>query len=242
MKSLKVSDGVLSPSFNESVTTYSLTVDESVKYVDISATCYNCSELTGLGNFKVLNGTSAQKIQVVSEDGKTTKEYTVFITKKESEVTYDDNDTSTELKKLKVKGYKISPEFNRLNDKYTVIINKDEDKLDIEVEAVSKDATINILGNENLQYKENKITIEVKNNKNEQTYTLIVYKEKKIKKKTVIVNKSNSKKKDKSLIIIIVSISFMIILISWYFIFMHQKIHNKRKIKRRIKKNKKKST
>ena len=245
LKSLNISGGVITPKFSPYTTSYSITVSENTKSVSISASCNNCKSMSGLGNFKIGNGTLTKTIRVVAEDGITKRDYKVFITKKgnkedDADNEYEKYEGSAYLKKLKVVGYKISPEFNKLNNKYTVIINKGENKINIDYEAVDNEAIVKIVGNKDLKIGQNEITINVKNGKKEESYILSVYKEK-AKKKKVLKNTDEAKnlKKDKILIVLICSVAFLIIALSWYFIFIHKKFKFKNKIKKEMKKNKK---
>lgn len=83
------------------------------------------------------------------------------------------------LKKLEIEDEKILPEFSSENFEYTVNI-KDKEQLDIKVEANKEELIIEILGNENLQYGENIITINLKgqDDKKITTYKINVLKEK----------------------------------------------------------------
>ena len=238
LKSLKINNGVLSPNFSPNTTNYSLTVNENISSVTFSASCNNCKSISGLGSFKVYNGTNNHTIKVVSEDGLNTKTYNIYITKKESNNEID-NSVSADLKSLKVRGYKISPEFSKLINEYTVTINKGEKSIYIDYEAVENEAIVTIKGNKNLKIGVNKITIIVTNGKKEQVYYLTVNKEKAQPKKNSAAKKTktNSKKKDYILISIICGSALLIILIAWYFIFMHKKVSLKRKVKK-LKKNK----
>ena len=234
LKSLKINNGVLSPNFSPNTTNYSLTVNENISSVTFSASCNNCKSISGLGSFKVYNGTNNHTIKVVSEDGLNTKTYNIYITKKESNNEID-NSVSADLKSLKVRGYKISPEFSKLINEYTVTINKGEKSIYIDYEAVENEAIVTIKGNKNLKIGVNKITIIVTNGKKEQVYYLTVNKEKAQPKKNSAAKKTktNSKKKDYILISIICGSALLIILIAWYFIFMHKKVSLKRKVKKK---------
>ena len=90
-------------------------------------------------------------------------------------------ETKLLLTSLEVKNFELTPEFNEEVYSYTININmqeKDVDKLDIDAIANAADATIEVIGNENLVEGENIITILVKSVDGEESvvYQIIVNK------------------------------------------------------------------
>ncbi len=224
LKSLKFNTGILSPNFDPKISNYTLTVNDNVDNVILSGSCNKCKSISGLGNFKLSNGTKNYKINVVAEDDSSSKTYNIFITKKNSDkkIVQEDNN-SVNLKKLKVEGYKISPSFNKLNNKYTVIINSSDEKIDIKYDVFDKNATVKINGNKNLKYGENTVILTVENKEKKQEYFLTVIKNKKLNKDKITTQiKKNNLNKNYSLIIIPL-VAILIIIISWYFIFKYKK-------------------
>ena len=150
---------------------------------------------TGAGKISLKEGENTAKVVVTAEDGKTTKEYTLTITRTPSEQpaenptdttgettpTEDPNATETPdntetedtfgLESLSIKNFSISPKFSTDEYEYTVGVTEDLSSLEIEAKANKENATVEILGNENLQQGENTITILVTDPETEQTAT-----------------------------------------------------------------------
>lgn len=150
---------------------------------------------TGAGKISLKEGENTAKVVVTAEDGKTTKEYTLTITRTPSEQpaenptdttgettpTEDPNATETPdntetedtfgLESLSIKNLSISPKFSTDEYEYTVGVTEDLSSLEIEAKANKENATVEILGNENLQQGENTITILVTDQETEQTAT-----------------------------------------------------------------------
>ena len=82
------------------------------------------------------------------------------------------------LSKLEIKNQTLSPKFDVETYEYTIGIKEDISSLEIEAVANNENATVEIIGNENLQDGENVITILVTNAETEEvaTYQIIVNK------------------------------------------------------------------
>ena len=104
-----------------------------------------------------------------------------IIDESEAEEQEEVEETKLLLTSLKVKNFELTPEFNSEVYSYTININmkeKNVDKLDIDAIANAADATVEIIGNENLVEGENIITILVKSVDGEESvvYQIIVNK------------------------------------------------------------------
>lgn len=176
---------------------YSVEVPNDVTEVTVFATLPKGSKATatGAGRISLKEGENTAKVVVTAEDGKTTKEYTLTITRTPSEQpaenptdttgettpTEDPNATETPdntetenifgLESLSIKNFSISPKFSTDEYEYTVGVTEDLSSLEIEAKANKENATVEILGNENLQQGENTITILVTDQETEQTAT-----------------------------------------------------------------------
>ena len=170
---------------------YSVEVPNDVTEVTVFATLPKGSKATatGAGRISLKEGENTAKVVVTAEDGKTTKEYTLTITRTPSEqpaenptdTTEDPNATETPdntetenifgLESLSIKNFSISPKFSTDEYEYTVGVTEDLSSLEIEAKANKENATVEILGNENLQQGENTITILVTDQETEQTAT-----------------------------------------------------------------------
>lgn len=131
------------------------------------------------------------------------------------------------LKKLEIEDETILPEFNSENLEYTVNI-KDKEQLNIKAEANKEELIVEILGNENLQYGENIITINLKGQDDKEitSYKIKVLKEKSA---LTLANEKIQKieKINKILILIIFILLIVIITIVIIFIVRIKKYKNK---------------
>lgn len=80
------------------------------------------------------------------------------------------------LDKLEITNGKLSPNYNKYNDTYTVKIEEDVTSLDISYET-NKNTKVKIFGNDNLKEGENRIVISINQNDNYEYIYLIAMKE-----------------------------------------------------------------
>lgn len=137
-------------------------------------------------NVQILEGTNTLTITLDSGAKATRKIYSqkeeVVKPNSIEEGQEQENDIKVALKSLKIDDFTLSPEFSPEVYEYTLTIPEDKSditQLNILVETSQKDYTVEIKGNEDLQYGENIITIIVKSKDGEQTatYTIKVNKE-----------------------------------------------------------------
>lgn len=175
--------------FKKDNTSYKTTVPNDVKEVEIYATPTDSkAKVKGTGKVELKEGVNEAKIVVTAEDGKTTKTYVIKITReaKQEEKQEDQKVETSEkkeqqvlgLSKLSINDIELTPKFNSNTYEYKTDLTKDLDKLELDLEANDANATIEIIGNENLQQGENIITILLTNAKKEEfaTYQIIVNK------------------------------------------------------------------
>ena len=126
------------------------------------------SNNTKTTNSKTNINTNA-KTTTASNESANTKEKTTTETQEEQLV----------LTKLVINDFGISPQFSSDVYEYNLDLYKNLDKLEIDLAANEENATIEIIGNENLQEGENIITILLNNPKKEEyaTYQIMVNKE-----------------------------------------------------------------
>lgn len=74
---ITVGNGVLSPTFNPSVTNYTVIVDNSIKKTTVSAVTANGGKVTGTGNVNLSVGDNKRTLTVTAADGKTKKKYII---------------------------------------------------------------------------------------------------------------------------------------------------------------------
>ena len=209
--------------FKTDKTEYSVEVPNDVEQIEVYATATNAkAQITGTGIIDLNEGENELPIEVIAVDG-TKKTYTLKVTRKEAEEIEDEENqevvATTEglgLSTLTVTGLTISPKFKADVYEYTIGLREDLTSLDINVKANDDDATVEIIGNENLQQGENIITILLKNEETEEaaTYQIIVNKNVVIEEQTSWLKPATWGKEEKiKIAIVIVLIALIIIAI-----------------------------
>jgi len=164
--------------FNKDKTEYSVEIPSDVEEIEVYAEAVNSNcQITGVGMITLEEGDNTLKIDVISENG-TKNTYTINVKRTEAEVVDEEPEEKFGLSDLSIVGLNLSPKFDGKTYEYTVDLTEDLSELEIVTEKTDKDATIEIIGNENLQEGENVITILVKNEETEEvaTYQIIVNK------------------------------------------------------------------
>ncbi len=164
--------------FTSDVTEYATEVPNEVTEIEIYATAINSSaQITGIGKIELKEGKNDLAVEVIAANG-TKKTYTISVTRKESENVAGTTEKKLGLSMLSIKGVTLNPTFNTETYEYTVDITEALDSLEIQTEANEQDATVEVMGNENLHDGENTITILVKNKEVDKvtTYQIIVNK------------------------------------------------------------------
>ena len=191
LKGITTTPSGYSPKFNKDTLSYSMNVGKDVTEVKISATKEDSKSTYSVsGNKNLKAGKNTIKITVTAEDKKTKKTYTITVNKEaggEEPVveTPEVEVVPLGLKSLEVKDVILSPVFGKDIMLYTCEVESNVDRLEITALADVlniEDATIEILGNENLKPGENTITILVKSKDGETivTYQLMVNKKEEV--------------------------------------------------------------
>lgn len=175
--------------FKPGTTAYNVTVPNDVDQVTVYAELQDSkASLTGTGVQKLNVGQNALNVVVTAEDG-TKKTYTINVTREEGETTDENSEeeetaeestapSNSDLLKLEVTGYTLTPEFSPDVYEYKLDINGDISDLDVVTEGANHNINIEVSGNTGLQEGENVITILVYNEENQSTttYQIIVNK------------------------------------------------------------------
>ena len=175
--------------FKPGTTAYSVTVPNDVDQVTVYASLQDSkASLTGTGVQKLNVGQNALNVVVTAEDG-TKKTYTINVTREEGETTDENSEeeqtteestapSNSDLLKLEVTGYTLTPEFSPDVYEYKLDINGDISDLDVVTEGANHNVNIEVSGNTGLQEGENVITILVYNEETQSTttYQIIVNK------------------------------------------------------------------
>lgn len=165
--------------FQKDKTEYSVEVPEEVEEIEVYAEASSSkAQVSGTGKVKLKNGENKLIVQVTAEDG-TTRTYTIKVTRGGADAAAtSDADNGFGLSNLEINGLTLNPSFKTGIYEYAIELTEDLSSLDIEAIATDEDATIEIIGNENLQLGENTITILVRNEETDETatYQIIVNK------------------------------------------------------------------
>ena len=165
LKTLTIEGQELIPEFNKETTSYTMQVTSDITELNIKAEAEDEKASVSIQGEKDLkDGENKVTISVSAEDG-TAKIYEINVTKAEK--------IALGLKSLVIKDTDIANTFKTDVYEYEIDV-KDVTKLDIEAVASDESATIEILGNEDLQEGENTITIIVssKDGKEKVTYQI----------------------------------------------------------------------
>lgn len=147
----------ITPDFSPDVNEYYLIVDENVKDIDVTAIPQNTKanvRITGNKNLK--NGLNKIEIDVTSEDKSEKNKYTINVTK-----TSNEQNANADLETLAIENYVLTPEFDVNETNYTVNVSNNTNNLNILAIASDMNAKVNVTGNTNLKYGNNKVVITV---------------------------------------------------------------------------------
>lgn len=231
--------------FKKATTSYDVSVPNEASSITIYATASSDkAKVEGAGKKELKEGQNSFEIKVTAEDGKTTKKYTLNITRKTVEessnintTNEDNNGTETEennknivgLTGLEVKGFKISPEFSNNVYEYNLELNKDLKELEIVPSVSSENIKVDITGNSELQDGENTITLLVYNQETDETTTYQIIVNKKVSIDLSAANEVSreaAEKMKKQKIMILGIVGFIIIALI-VFIIVKIKLKNK---------------
>lgn len=232
--------------FKKATTSYDVSVPNEASSITIYATANsNKAKVEGIGKKELKEGQNSFEIKVTAEDGKTTKKYTLNITRKtaeESSNTNTENEENNETEEsnkniigltgLEVKGFKISPEFSNDIYEYNLELNKDLSELEIIPSVSGENIKVDITGNSELQEGENTITLLVHNSETDETTTYQIIVNKKVSIDLTAANEASKEaaekmKKQKMMILGIVG---FIVIASIVFIIIKIKLKNKNNV------------
>lgn len=213
--------------FKANTLTYNAQVPYETEKIEIYASKGQSGQtIAGTGTKTLKEGQNTFNITVTAEDRKTTKTYTLNITRKQQGEKQEPEEPVEEnpevpveafgLSELKIEGLELNPEFQTDIYEYKIELTEDIEKLDISAIPTHPDTIAEITGNENLIEGENIITIVVKpedeadnvSENNIATYQIIV-------NKTLPKEEENiqEEKIDKKIILIAVGAVVVVILV-----------------------------
>ena len=144
----------MSPEFNKDTSNYNITVPNEVDHLELNAIPNSPQakvEIKNNENFKI-GSVNTVEIVVTAEDG-SMRVYTLNVTRSTVSAENDLEDLEIDAP--------LSPSFDPNQLEYTTSVDSNTDKLNINAVAKNKDATVEIIGNENLKPGKNTILIKV---------------------------------------------------------------------------------
>ena len=179
LKSLSVSKGNLYPEFDPATTTYSITVDNDVTNIDVSALANDDKASVVIsGNTNLREGMNTIQVKVTAEN-ESVKTYTINVNRKKANNSKPEPEKSDNnlLKSLLVGDGTLKPDFDPNTADYSLTIGNDINTLDLQAIAQDNKAKVEIANNENLIVGKNVITITVTaENGAQRVYTINVTK------------------------------------------------------------------
>ena len=178
LKELSISNVVLNPSFNSSITTYNSTVENSVNEVNINAEVADSkAKVTGTEKTKLNVGSNTIKINVTAEDG-SLKTYTITITRKEAPKT----DPSTNTDKTSTVAPVVvitNAGYKNTNGNLTgFVLGQDISKVINNIKTKTPNATVKVLNSSNKEITSGVIStgqkISITTNKTE-SFNIVIY-------------------------------------------------------------------
>lgn len=144
--------------FKPWIYTYNATVPNDVESVNVYAKTQDTKAkiTSGIGSHNLDIGSNDISVIVTAEDG-STQTYTINVTREEKTEEVEDNPTSQieqneyDLKKLEIKGYKLSPEFSGNTYEYKLNVNSDVTELEVITEGLNDKINIEVVGNTDLK-------------------------------------------------------------------------------------------
>ena len=235
--------------FKKTKTSYNVTVPNSTEKINIYAKATDSkATVTGTGSKTLKEGSNSFSVKVTAADKKTTKTYTLNITrksedKKESDEKEDKEDSESKeetkpalgIYKLSLTGVgddniteeiELNKEFDRGNFEYSCDVSEKIKKISVNAEAYEYNDSIKITGNENeLKDGENVITVSVSDDKDTVKYTIKVNKGKnKIEENTQVqaqeteASKNNNTKNNMIIVIGIIVVLAIIVALIAFYI------------------------
>ena len=190
LKGLTVSKGTLSPAFDADTKEYTVEVENEDDSIVITATKNDdAASITGDGTKSLSVGPNRFEVKVVAEDGTTSRSYFVNVTRKggssegEGEPSgggedtpdptpVDNRSSDNTLKSLSVSKGSLDPAFDSSKTTYSINVDNDVTKIDVDALPTDEKASVSISGNTNLKEGMNTITIKVTaENESVKTYT-----------------------------------------------------------------------
>ena len=156
LKSLSLSTGTIN--FKPGTTSYSVTVDNSVSNITITAEVDDAlAKVTGDGQKSLKLYANEFNVVVTAENG-SKKTYTIKVNRKDENGNVKEQSTNNKLESIKIDGYDLI--FSEEVSEYTLLL-KDSKALDISTKATDSSASVTVNNNGDFKYGNNVIEIVV---------------------------------------------------------------------------------
>lgn len=147
----------ISPEFQKDIKEYYFVTDKAIENLDVTAIPENSkSTVTITGNRNLQMGENTITIAVEAEDKSKTSEYKIYVTRTKNLELANAN-----LETLAIRQATLNPEFDSNMTQYKAEIANDINKIDILAIPQRQNATVTILGSEEMQIGHNKIEVTV---------------------------------------------------------------------------------
>lgn len=146
------------PNFEKDIKEYYLAVPNNIKDIDVLAISENPEAVVDIkGNTNLQNGINDITIEVTSADKTQSAVYTVHVSK-----TDDLDRANTNLEILAIENVLLNPPFDTLQTEYEAYVSNETENLNIFAVPENEQASVEIIGRENLKEGENLIKVIVK--------------------------------------------------------------------------------
>jgi len=156
LKSLTLSHGELSPEFSADITSYTVSVPNSVSEIIVTGVANHIeATVNGNGSYPLDIGDNDITVTVTAEDGVATETYSIKV-ERSADISDD-----AKLKSLTVSNGTLAPEFSPEQTEYTVDVAYNISAITVAVVTNHSGASVEGDGVYDLEFGENKITVTV---------------------------------------------------------------------------------
>ena len=157
LRILRLNHEGISPEFQKDIKEYYFVTDKAIENLDVTAIPENSkSTVTITENRNLQMGENTITIAVEAEDKSKTSEYKIYVTRTKNLELANAN-----LETLAIRQATLNPEFDSNMTQYKAEIANDINKIDILAIPQRQNATVTILGSEEMQIGHNKIEVTV---------------------------------------------------------------------------------
>ena len=247
---LRLNHEGISPQFDSSIQEYYFIAEKEINRLEVTAVPKNKNATVVVtGNSQLKMGQNTINIKVESEDKTRNATYKIYVTR-----TDDIEKTNANLETLAIRQAILNPEFDNNMTKYTAEIANDIDTIDLLAIPQKENASVEVLGNGQMQIGDNviQVIVEAENGITTKKYEIVVHRRNKeeeakyqeeqevqIEKLSAILEEQNEEdeensitqeEKRKSQIIIAIMVILIIVIITGIIFLKVRK--NKRTIKK----------